>query len=692
MHTTSYLQPTNKEISYYLTADKTINEEFSYKVLERKKTAKSKPYYIVDLQKLNDFPISGKLLLYDASDSLIVNNIYLSPLSVSKIAEVHNPEEFDFHKYYFYQGIHGRALPIGLTIFLGKEENILQRMKSNISAKIEKSFSKDKGMALALFLGKKSLLDINQDKLSEMGLIHLFAVSGLHVGIIYITILTILNLFLGMNRARLSASIILLFYGYLCSWTPSVFRTVLIISIYNFTLSTQRKVSFLQLISLTLFIITIINPLQLFSVGLHLSLTAFISLWIASRRFIPYFYRLNKKYKLPKLLLRVGEYLIYSLSVVIFIAPLSAYYFNIISVNAIITNVIATPIVALMLNTILISLFIPQAFILQNYLSEAFSLLNFIFSKLIDLSSYLPLFTRKITLTSWELLSVMVIGVVLFTHFKKHKVKKIIFISGTSLLLILKITGIFVNYQDQVICFDAGKADCSYLEFSDRQNLLIDTGSSKQYPNIINSSVLPFLRKRHIYSLDAVIITHPHEDHYGGLSLLAQHIKIKEIIIHQTALQDETFSNIISKLEANNKVLVLHDTTTIWDGRVRFLHPDKCYDSNNFNNNSLVAMVNYDSYKLLFTGDIEEEAENLLVKQYGKELSADFLKIPHHGSITSSTEAFLELVKAKKYFIPAGNQDRTKFPNPVVLERLEDRDIEVNIGADTGALVMKIKH
>ena len=691
MYTTYYLQPTNNEIGYYLTPDMPITEKFTYKVLEIKHTNADKQYYIINLTKLNDYSITGKVLLYNSSDSLKLYSIYQTPLTISSIEKPLNPAEFDFHKYYKYKGIEGKASAIGLTEYIGKDETFWQGFKSGVVTKIDSTFKQNKPLALALFLGQKGILKTNQEQLSNLGLLHLFAVSGLHVGIIYFWINTLLIFLLRSYYKRVYSIIPLIIYGFLCAWTPSVFRTVLIITIYNLMFTFQRKISFLQLISLTLFIITITNPLQLFSVGLHLSLTAFISLWLADRKLLPYFYKLKRKYNLNKYLFRVIQYLIYSLSVVIFIAPLSAYYFNVISFNSLVTNIVATPIVTLMLNIILLSLFIPQCFVAQEYLSQAFAFLNAIFFKIIDYASFLPLFTRRFALTGYELLAIILIILITIIIFKKRKISALFFVVSASIILVLILKGILVNYQNQVICFATGKADCNYLEFAEGQNLLIDTGSQEQPPNIIKTSVLPYLRKRHIHNLDRVIITHPHEDHYGGLPLLAKNVNIKELIIHQTALHDQTFTKLIKELESELNITVLQDTTSLWGGKVKLLHPNVDYESTNMNNNSIVVLISYDNEKLLFTGDIEEEVEQQLVKLYGKELKADFLKVPHHGSITSSTEEFLEMVSPDRCFIPAGTSERDKFPNPIILQRLKDRNIEVNIGADDGALIMKIK-
>lgn len=688
LYTSSFLGESSQDISYYLRQTEVISEMFEYKVENIKRTSKGSSYYIISLKKLNNFQIKGELLLYSRIDSLQINNIYQSNLQVFPIDKVKNPGEFDYHKFYNYQGIRGRAFTNGLTKHIAQEENLLQALKSHIVTKIQSIYTAKSPLALALFIGDKAMLNIEQDKLSQMGLIHIFAVSGLHVGIIYLSLLTLINLFLNQNKSRIIASLLLIFYGFLCSWSPSVSRTVLIILIYNLALVFQRKISFLQIISISLFIITISNPLQVFSVGLQLSLTAFIALWIADRVFMPYYYKSIRKYSVPKYISRLVQYLVFTLSIIIFISPLSAYSFNIITFNAILTNVLATPLVTLMLNVILLSLFLPQNLFVQDYLAAAFTLLARAFEELVVLAEKLPFFTRNISLTGIEFLIILISLSLIYLLHKKKKLLAYLLSFTLTLLLMARVLGFFTFYHNQVICFAAGNADCSYLEFADGLNLVIDTGSQEQNPVIVKTALIPYLKKRHITSLACVMITHPHEDHYGGLPLLADNIKIDQIIIHESALNDAKFSTIINELPTEIKVVVLTDTMSFWNRRVNILHPTKDYKSENMNNNSLVAMINYADKKLLFTGDIEEDAEKHLIKVYHNELNADFLKVPHHGSITSSSWDFLQEVAASQSYIPAGNRDREHFPNKLILERLKALESMIHNGNEDGALEM----
>lgn len=683
-----FLTPQTNNISYYLEQSNQIQEKFEYKIISEKRTSQNKKYYIAELRKLNSYKMKGKVLLYNNQDTLQVNHLYQTPLKIEELSQPLNPGEFNFKKHYLRLGVVGRAYTLGLTEGLGKKESWLESLRQKIIVKIETTFGANADFALALFLGEKGLLKIDQEKLSELGLLHLFAVSGLHVGIIFVTLLAILNIFLSLRNARFSASIILLLYGSLCSWSPSVFRTVLIIFIYNLTLTLQRKVSFLQLLSLTLFIITISNPLQIFSVGLHLSLSAFIALWIADRKFIVQLYKVSRKYNLNRYIFTLFQYLIYSGSVILFITPLSAYYFNIISFNAIITNVVATPIVALMLNTILFTLIIPQFLGINALLGRGFHLLLIVFEKLTDYANFLPFFTKSITFTGGEFLC-LVAGLTLsYLIYKKRKVAGIALLSALLILIMLNALGFFVTYQDRIIFFAAGNADCSYIEFADKHNLIIDTGSDLQSVKIVKNALIPYLKKRHIRSVEKVIITHPHEDHYGGLDYLCANFKVNEVIIHKTALADELFSNLIDKIKDEVKLTVLTDTTSMLANRVRFLYPNSDYDSHNMNDNSFIVMVENGGSKILFTGDIEADAERRVVELYGEELQANLLKSPHHGSITSSTQEFLTAVSPQLCFIPAGNREKSKFPNPVILDRLRELDIHFVIGRVDGALIL----
>ena len=127
------------------------------------------------------------------------------------------------------------------------------------------------------------------------------------------------------------------------------------------------------------------------------------------------------------------------------------------------------------------------------------------------------------------------------------------------------------------------------------------------------------------------------------------------------------------------------------DVRIRILFPGKELIAKNIlNNNSLVAKLEYKDFKMLFTGDIEAVAEQELLKMYSNdELKADILKVPHHGSKSSSTSKFLEAIDASIAFIGVGENNKFGHPNDSVLKRLEQDEIKIYRTDEMGEITIK---
>ncbi|HPX10287.1 MAG TPA: hypothetical protein PLK65_03740 [Candidatus Cloacimonas sp.] len=110
---------------------------------------------------------------------------------------------------------------------------------------------------------------------------------------------------------------------------------------------------------------------------------------------------------------------------------------------------------------------------------------------------------------------------------------------------------------------------------------------------------------------------------------------------------------------------------------MKFLHPDKSYHPLNENNASLVCRLDTKKESFLFTGDIEADAENYLVDNYAQELKADFLKIPHHGSRSSSSSEFLQAVNPQEVWITASRRNSYHFPHPETIKRLQKQQCQI---------------
>lgn len=227
--------------------------------------------------------------------------------------------------------------------------------------------------------------------------------------------------------------------------------------------------------------------------------------------------------------------------------------------------------------------------------------------------------------------------------------------------------------QLKVHYIDVGQGDSILIQVNDK-NLLIDSG-----PNDSSSKIMNYLSKQNIKKLDYIIATHPHEDHIGNMDLVIKKYNIGEFYAPKKIENTKTFESMVNAL--NSKKLKI---TTAKAGlkldlgsniSCDFLAPnsDKYKDTNNY---SVVVKITYGGNSFLFTGDAEKIVEKeLLNKRF--DLSADVLKIGHHGSTSSSSKEFLDKVSPKVAVISVATKNNYGHPHKETLNELKKRNIQV---------------
>lgn len=219
---------------------------------------------------------------------------------------------------------------------------------------------------------------------------------------------------------------------------------------------------------------------------------------------------------------------------------------------------------------------------------------------------------------------------------------------------------------------DVGKADSILVE-SRGNYMLVDGGTADR-----GDDVVAYLKRRRVKTLDFVVNTHPDEDHIGGLKQVLQSFPVKRYFapeIPQKLIPGSEEYRDVQAVLKGKKLNTEHpragSSYSLGRAQIQVLGPVSPGDSTN--NNSIVLKLTFGTTRFLLMGDAEKAEEDTLTAS-GRDLSADVLKVGHHGSDTSTTQAFLKAVRPRYAAVSVGS-DTSKLPKPVVLNRLYDLGI-----------------
>lgn len=244
---------------------------------------------------------------------------------------------------------------------------------------------------------------------------------------------------------------------------------------------------------------------------------------------------------------------------------------------------------------------------------------------------------------------------------------------------------------------DVSQGDCTLIRTNENKVILIDagTGNNEDEYDYGKNVVMPYLLDHGIMKIDYMIISHFDSDHCGGMFYILENMRVGEIIIGKQAEEYENcveFINLANSKNVKIQALQAGDRYSLGSAYVEVYFPDidNTITENKINNNSLVFKFCYGNFSMLFTGDIEEEAEKKLVDLYGDKLKATVLKVAHHGSKSSSSQEFLECVSPKIAMIGVGENNTYGHPNEEVLERLQAIDCTVYRTDINGEIAIKL--
>jgi len=612
-----------------------------------------------------------------------------------------NPHEFDFNKILEKQGI----------FVQGSIEKLLKHRRppgagfwSSFRLKIRKSVDQNftyevRPVAKALLTGyKNELTGEEKSDFARSGLSHIMAVSGLHVGFIIAPFWMIIPWFWRFKSGRIFAiailTVILILFSGLTGFSPSVSRASLMAWLFTFSRIFQKPAYNFNLLGVAAFILLWIDPGQLYDIGFQLSFLAVSIILLI----MPQIAKLtSEKFRVGF----AGKLLgVITLSGIVQLGlfPVLIYYFNEFSIIGPLANVLTVPLlgIAIPAGSLMVSISAISGWTVPG----AINIVEWVFiwiSFVAEYTSSLPY--SYITYRSDNhillfLLWIFTIAFISMIHQARFRWK---LLTGIMAILFINLAINTVEKLEpstlKVTILDVYQGDAIHIETPEEKHLLIDAGRWSPAGNSGEKTILPYLKWKNIERLDAVIISHPHSDHIGGLPYLVQNIEIGAIYMNGKNYTSKLFADAMMNAQ-KKKIPILkagtgHQIELDPSIRIYILSPEESFAFTNPNNHSVVIKVVYGENSFLFTGDAEHEQEEMIIKRFGDFLKTDFLKIGHHGSKTSSSDEFLKLTKPEHAIGSLAFRNKFGHPHHELINRIYSNRIEYSFTSLDGAIILE---
>lgn len=550
------------------------------------------------------------------------------------------PYLFNYKKYLYNKRVY-YTLKIDNIKILKENSNPFIKLKNRVIKHVNSY--KDSTYLYAFILGKTELIsDEVLTSYRENGISHLFALSGLHVSIFSSILLFILKKLRFKEILNyVLIFIFLLLFSFITGFSPSILRATLLFFLLGINKVFYLNIRTLDILYLIFIILVIINPFIIYNLSFILSFTAAFFLIFSSD------------------LLKGKNYFVslFKVSLLSYFAslPLSIYYFRYTNLLGTILNLVFVPLVSFVVFPLTLLTFI---------ISKFYSILNITTNLLESLSLLFNKFKIIIYFPRINLIFVFIYLSILMLYIKFKK--KICLYLIIVLLIFFKIRP-YMDNNTYIYYIDVGQGD-SILVVTPHLNktILIDTGGIVSFnenykSNIVKNKTIPFFRRIGINKVDYLFLTHGDYDHAGEANELLSNFCVKKVFINKGNI-----NNIEKKI--NNKEVLMLKNFVIDNIKVNSLNNNVF---NNENDNSTVLLFNIYDYKFLFMGDASIKTEEYLLNNYILP-NVDILKVGHHGSYTSTSTDFINVIKPKYSVISVGENNIYKHPNKSVLDILDN--------------------
>ena len=638
-----------------------------------------------------------------------------------------NPGGFDYRSYLARRGVFGILQP-------DREQEIVptdssgfpllrwtEKLRRRVETVIDRAHRENRIHAQVLkgmLLGLRSELSPDiLDAFRNSGSIHILAVSGLHVGLIATVC------FFGFSLLRLprKATDLLtiaavLLYACLVGFRPSVFRASLMAVIYLISRIIERDRDLFNLLAFAALVLLLINPAQLWDIGFQLSFAAVASIVYLVPKwesFIARIFGLGRTDSTvnPDSVMRprsvwgkAAWWLVMgfgvTLSAQVGTTLIGAWHFHRFYPIGLVAGLFTVGLAALLVNITLVSVLLGLIWLpLAIPLAYANHFILWIFLRLVEFFGQ-PWAALKTPTPSFGFIVAYIAGCFAVVHWVwvwMHRKQAMVI--G---LAVLSIWLWDTAWRERgrlldVTFLDVGQGDAAFVRFPDGKTMLVDGGLNSLRTETTEAGIArrvgydhgertldPFLCHEGVFRIDLLLLSHPDNDHGGGFAHILQAFDVKRVLgVPHQDLSQPTHQILHEIVDAKGIPHALGYAGTVdltSTARLELLHPFDAASTDlhdeDVNNDSLVLKLTYGNVRILFTGDIERKVELKLVES-GEDLRAEIVKVPHHGSKTSSSAEFLDAVRPQYAIFSLGQRNRYRFPSAAVVERYRERGCRI---------------
>ncbi|WP_236015457.1 DNA internalization-related competence protein ComEC/Rec2 [Planococcus soli] len=542
--------------------------------------------------------------------------------------------------------------------------------------------------AEALLIGERENMDPEDQRVHQtLGISHLFAISGLHVGIASGLLYVILiRLHVRKETAIIILLIVLPLYAVIAGGAPSVWRAVSMVSVvlagrlFGFRL----PIAIIMLTSMIAFMLW--NPYAMYKIGFQLSYGATFGI-IYSLKFLG---DIQSSVKTGFIITFISQMTLY---------PLLLFHFYELSLSAFVVNSLFVPLFTLLI--------LPANFLLlllTALFQPAADLVFYFYKPLREGIDQFMVWLAGLPYQLWnpgkpEFFMVVLLTASVYLFYcaaeRKFRVRQLLIILVPAILFT---AWPYLDPRLKVTFLDVGQGDSALIELPHRRAVyLIDSGGvlrfdteafkEKKRPYEIGRQVVaPYLKGSGISTIDTFIISHPDADHAEGAEEIFGLFAVDEL--HLTPGSASNALMIDLAPDAAEAQVVFPGGGSNWTvGETQFAYLSPVDGEYEGNNDSLVLLMKTGDYRVLFTGDLEADGEKELLASYGRELSGlTVLKVGHHGSKTSSSEEFLAALKPGLSIFSTGADNRYGHPSTEVVERFAEMKLKTLNTAENGTI------